>query len=90
MQELAKLAEKDPEFYKYLQENDQELLDFDTENVETDDLMEEDGDEYSREETPVLTREILKTWQKALLEVCRFDLCSEAGFIIRLSFSNDL
>lgn len=36
--QLAGLAEKDPEFYKYLQENDAELLDFD----EDDDLAEVD------------------------------------------------
>ncbi|KAI1790576.1 Noc2-domain-containing protein [Ganoderma leucocontextum] len=66
--ELSKLAEKDPEFYKYLQANDQELLDFkldaggdENEDEDEDDVMEEDV-------TPVLTKEVLQRWQKALLD----------------------
>ena len=68
--ELSKLAEKDPEFYKYLQENDRELLEFSVNdaNAAADD---EDEDEEAMEEdtTPVLTKEILQRWQKALLDV---------------------
>lgn len=77
MFELAQLAEKDPEFYQYLQENDRELLEFnatqasDNEMDDEDDVMDEEGDEL-----PILTTDILKTWQRALLEVsslCFFD-----------------
>lgn len=71
--ELSKLAEKDPEFYKYLQENDQELLNFDPNNgrdePEEDLEMEAGIPEDEEEQTPILTAEILKGWQKALLQV---------------------
>jgi TorA maturation chaperone TorD len=55
---------------KYLQENDPELLNFDpkadvqSENEDKDDRMEED------EQIPVLTKDHLRKWQKALLDVC--------------------
>lgn len=73
LMELSKLAEKDPEFYQYLQENDQELLKFDP-----DDEKDESGadlemgagiPEDEEEQTPILTAKTLKGWQKALLEV---------------------
>ena len=68
--ELSKLAEKDPEFYKYLQENDQELLDFNLDDTAARDENDEEEEEAMEEdETPVLTKEILQRWQKALLEV---------------------
>ena len=68
--ELSKLAEKDPEFYKYLQENDQELLDFNLDDAAPREEDEEEDEEVIEEdETPVLTKEILQRWQKALLEV---------------------
>ena|ERR1700754_5108157 len=69
--ELAKLAEKDPEFFKYLQENDKELLEFDSDaesEIEEDERIEED-EESKGERTPELTKEELNRWQKSLLEV---------------------
>lgn len=75
MVELTKLAEKDPEFFKYLQENDKELLDFDPDalpDVADDDNEEENGEDEDvemEEKVPVLTNQILQKWQKALLEV---------------------
>ena len=73
--ELSKLAEKDPEFYQYLQENDKELLDFDPDAGGDDVNMEED-EANAEAIVPVLTKEELKKWQKALLEVCPY--CSLA------------
>lgn len=67
--ELAQLAEKDPEFYKYLQENDKDLLDFDVDVDGADDEDIEGGEDDDMEEVPVLTVEILKKWQKGILEV---------------------
>ncbi|KAK4703714.1 nucleolar complex protein 2, partial [Phenoliferia sp. Uapishka_3] len=92
IEDLKALALKDPEFFKYLQENDAELLDFDGEGsaAEEDDASEgedasDDGDsdvemdepgkkgkgkgkEVKVKATPVLTKEILRSWQKSLLE----------------------
>ena len=69
--ELSKLAEKDPEFYKYLQENDRELLEFklNDANAEVDEDEEEDAEAMEEDTTPVLTKEVLQRWQKALLDV---------------------
>ena len=68
--ELSKLAEKDPEFYKYLQENDRELLDFN--KMDDDDDVSDNADDAVGPEgdrLPSLTEKILRSWQKSLLEV---------------------
>lgn len=77
--ELSKLAEKDPEFYKYLQENDKELLDFDPaaaggDDSDDDEEALEDGDDAmdGGAQIPILTKAILSKWQKSLLEVRSF------------------
>jgi nucleolar complex protein 2 len=72
--ELSKLAEADPEFYRYLQENDEELLEFDPSALPESGLSETedrdgDVDMDGRENIPVLTREHLRGWQKSLLQV---------------------
>jgi len=72
--ELSKLAEKDPEFYKYLQENDKELLEFNPDALDNAASSDEEGEDVEMEEeeekTPNLTKNHLKQWQKGLLQVC--------------------
>jgi len=69
MLELSNLAAKDPEFYKYLQENDRELLEFNPEAISEGEIADEDI-ELAEEKIPTLTKEHLRQWQKALLGVC--------------------
>ncbi|EKM76219.1 hypothetical protein AGABI1DRAFT_122794 [Agaricus bisporus var. burnettii JB137-S8] len=66
--ELSKLAEKDPEFYKYLQENDQELLEFNPDTADGHEDMPDEDMDVEEETTPTLTKEQIREWQKALLE----------------------
>jgi nucleolar complex protein 2 len=71
MLELSKLAEKDPEFFRYLQENDRELLDFNMDGGGDDDDVSDNADEAAGPEgdqLPSLTEKILRSWQKSLLE----------------------
>ncbi|CAK5271008.1 unnamed protein product [Mycena citricolor] len=69
LMELSKLAEKDPEFYQYLKDNDEELLKFDLKDaIEEDDEAGGDDDLMGEERIPVLTKGILQKWQKSLLE----------------------
>ena len=70
--ELSKLAEKDPEFFKYLQENDRELLEFNPGATDQDEDMADVESEEEEEKMPVLTGGHIRQWQKALLEVRYF------------------
>ncbi|KIY63741.1 Noc2-domain-containing protein [Cylindrobasidium torrendii FP15055 ss-10] len=63
---LAALSKTDPEFYAYLQENDRELLDFGVDGDE-EGGSDEDGEEETKRTKP-LTVEIIRGWQKALIE----------------------
>lgn len=73
-EDLTKLAEKDPEFFKYLQENDQGLLDFNPENpMDAISDGEEDGpeqhdQEIASDEKIEVTYKMVKDWTKKLEE----------------------
>ncbi|PNS21636.1 hypothetical protein CAC42_995 [Sphaceloma murrayae] len=79
-QQLSNLAEKDPDFYKYLEENDPDLLDL--EKADFDDLELSDGeseekskpkkaklaDDDTTEDENEVTKVLLKKWEKSLVE----------------------
>jgi nucleolar complex protein 2 len=69
MLELSKLAEKDPEFYKYLQDHDRDLLEFNVDDDADVEGADDDVGEPDATQLPSLTENILRTWQKSLLEV---------------------
>ncbi|KAK1139369.1 Nucleolar Complex 2 protein [Aspergillus melleus] len=80
--QLEALKEKDPEFYKYLQENDSELLDFGDHGdlAEVDELSEEEDegpakkkkkaqkDEEEETTSNTITIAMVKKWQKLMEE----------------------
>ncbi|CCD24973.1 mRNA-binding ribosome synthesis protein NOC2 NDAI_0E01570 [Naumovozyma dairenensis CBS 421] len=73
---MATLSKEDPEFYKYLQENDKDLLDFAASNPldaadEDDEGSGEEGEQEQLEQGPEkveLTLKLVKKWKKDLRE----------------------
>lgn len=72
--DMADLANKDPEFYKYLQENDKDLLEFKSSNPldgisGDEEEEEEDGEEMHGPDTEVTKKQALKDSKDEKVEV---------------------
>lgn len=70
--DMGELKDKDPEFYKYLQQNDKDLLDFEASNpldAISDDDMEDSEEEEEGEEKPVEQEDIEEEPQVAKTEI---------------------
>ncbi|KAF8064186.1 Noc2-domain-containing protein [Lyophyllum atratum] len=66
LEELSKLAEKDPEFYKYLQENDKELLNFDLNDATAVESDEDEEEAAEKDEDDEMQRS-LRALRKLLI-----------------------
>ena len=92
MTELSALAKKDPDFYKYLQEHDSELLDFSksTNDFELEALesgasgSELDGEEEGPKKK-ILTPEKLRKWQSDILRFNSLKALRQLLFAFRAS-----
>ncbi|KAG9043322.1 Nucleolar Complex 2 protein [Tulasnella sp. UAMH 9824] len=68
IQELSQLAQKDPEFYKYLQENEPGLLGFSKGDELTEEFEDAEMSDDEEDGRKILTKEMLDAWKADILK----------------------